>query len=209
MLKYTLDPLPPGVKRLHLQPYTMSKHKLMAKPTPERSSDMLELFATVVCSSAMDDNVKRERALARARGPLDDQDEHRPSSGQDSSAKKNTPADSAEDDESKPLNGGPVKICNGCIERERRRAERKKVINPEEQEEWQRFEAQRTVVFNVSEVREWQQPSPPKLTTGKERTVPVPYYDSEPTFSPHAMQVDIPTRISCYCRHQEEKIGFR
>lgn len=209
MLKYTLDPLPPGVTKLHLQPYTMSKPKLMAKPTPERSPDMLELFATVVCSSAMEDMVKRERAFARARGPLEKQEEHRPSLGQDRSSQKDLPNESPDEDENKPLNGGAVKICNGCIERERRRAERKKVINAEEQEEWQRVEAQRTVVFNISEVREWQQPSPPKLMAGKEKLAPMPYYDSEPSFSPDAMQVDIPTRISCYCRHQEEKIGFR
>ena len=209
MLKYTLDPLPPSITKLHLQPYTMSKPKLMAKPTPERSPDMLEMFATVVCSSAMEDSAKRERAFARARGTLDDQEEHRPSLGQDVSSKRKGPEESAEEDENKPFNGGPVKICNGCIERERRRAERKKVINAEEQEEWQCVEAQRTVVFNVSEVREWQQPSPPKVIAGKEKTMPVPYYDSEPSFSSNAGQLDIPTRISCYCRHQEEKVGFR
>ena len=209
MLKYTLDPLPPGVTKLHLQPYTMSKPKLMAKPTPELSPEMLEMFATVVCSSAMDDAAKRERAFARARGPLNDQEEHRPSVGKTSSSKDKGVGDLAEEDDNKPLNGGPVKICNGCIERERRRAERKKVINAEEQEDWQQVEAQRTVVFNISEIREWQQPSAPKINSGKEKSMPVPYYDSEPSFSPSAMQVDIPTRISCYCRHHEEKIGFR
>ena len=209
MLKYTLDPLPPGITKLHLQPYTMSKPKLMAKPTPERSPDMLELYATVVCSSAMEDATKRERAFARTRGPLDQQEEHRPSSEPDAVGKKDSPEASPEEDESKPLNGGAVRICNGCIERERRRAERKKVINAEEQEEWQRVEAQRTVVFNISEIREWQQPSAPKVMAGKEKIAPMAYYDNEPSFSPDAMQVDIPTRISCYCRHQEEKIGFR
>ena len=123
MLKYTLDPLPPGITKLHLQPYTMSKPKLMAKPTPERSPDMLEMFATVVCSSAMEDGAKRERAFARARGPLNDQEEHRPSAGKKLSSKDQGTGESAEEDDNKPLNGGPVKICNGCIERERRRAE--------------------------------------------------------------------------------------
>ena len=211
ILKYTLDPLPPGITKLHLQPYTMSKPKLMVKPTPERSSDMLEMFATVVCSSAMDDVEKRRRALMRAAEPLKDipPRQARKTSVDDANAKDKARKSPAEDDENKPLNGGPVHICAGCIERERKRANRKKVINEEEQELWEQEEAKRTVVFNIQEVREWQQPSASKMTAGKEQNLPSRTYDVEPRFSASARQVDIPTRISCYCRHQEEKVGFR
>ena len=200
-VKLTLDPLPPQVTRLHLQPYTISKSKLMLRPTPQRSPEMFELFTTLVCTSAMQDRDKYERAMARAAGTysVPEKDDGRRSSAGD--------AESAEDDENKPLNGGPVKICPGCVERERKRAARKKTKNAEEEEIWLKDEAKRIVVFNTHEVKDWQPPSNSKTTDGNNRNMPT--HVEEQAFSANAMQVDIPMRIACYCRHQEEKMGFR
>ena len=192
-VKLTLHQVPPGISRVHLQTHTISKAKLVAKPTPEKSPDMLELHAMLVCTSAMQDPAKRGRALARAAGfSSTEKKESRHSSSGDIT--------SSDEDEDKPVSGGPVHICMGCIERERKRAARKKTKNVEEEQLWQKDEAKRTIVFNTQEVKEWQQPSSPK--TGE-------IFRHPATYGHNTVQVDIPMRIACYCRHQEEKIGFR
>ena len=198
-VKLTLRPAPPGTSKIHLQTYTISKSKLVAKPTPEKSPEMLELHAMLVCTSAMQDPAKRSRALAQAAAfPADEKrNSHRPLSGD------TAPLD---DNEEKPANGGPVHICMGCIERERKRAARKKTKNVEEEQLWQKDEAKRTIVFNTQEVKEWQEPSPPKI--GENSQYPATHGQNAP-FPEAAAQVDIPMRIACYCRHQEEKIGFQ
>ena len=194
-IKMTLYPMPQGVSRLHLPTYTISKPKLVAKPTPAKSPDMLELHTMLVCTSAMQDLVKRQRALKRAAEPKSEikiEDDQLESSD-------NSP--SAEDDERKPLNGGEVNICQGCILREQKRASRKKTKKPEEEESWKEDEAKRVIVFNTSEIKEWQSPLAPKSEGDDEDTGPPP---------PHgAMQIDLPMRIACYCRHQNEKLGFQ
>jgi len=119
------------------------------------------------------------------------------------SVKEESPTESSdEDDENKPLNGGDVKICVGCITRERKRAARKKIKKVEEEESWHKDEAKRVVVFNTHEVKDWQTPTsqPPSEATGDR---------SEPFVPEAAMQVDAPMRIACYCRHQNEKLGFQ
>ena len=205
-IKLTLSPLPPGITRLHLPTHTISKPKLVAKPTPERSADMLELQTMLVCTSAMQDPTKLSRAYERAR--------------QASSAEllERPPTDSPEgseltdDDERRPLNGGPVHICDGCITRERKRAARKKSKKPEEDEIWQRDEAKRIVVFNTTEIKDWQKPTPMnnRMNTDESHTLALPGYEDNSPFIPEgAMQVDVPMRIACYCRHQSEKLGFQ
>ncbi|KAJ4261478.1 SPT3 Dosage dependent suppressor of Ty-induced promoter mutations-like protein [Fusarium torreyae] len=172
-IKMALSPVPPGVTKLHLPAHTISKPKLLAKPTPEKSPDMLELYVSLVCTSAMDGPGMRENALKRAAShpqgylpPLDD-------------------------DENSPQNGGDVRICQGCITRERKRAARKKIKKPDEEKLWSQDEERRVIVFNTQEVKEWQ---PISGVMG-----------SEPN---GAMQVDAPMRIACYCRHHGEKMGF-
>lgn len=161
---------------------------------------MLELESMLVCTSAMVDPAKQRRAFARAAGIRLEYNEN----GRRSSSGDGT---SVEDDEDKPENGGPVNICMGCIERERKRAARKKTKNVEEEELWQKDEAKRTIVFNCSEVKEWQQPSQPKVADGDDGAAG--NYGGLSSFPEGAMQVDLPMRIACYCRHQEEKIGFQ
>jgi hypothetical protein len=132
----------------------------------------------------------RRRAFERAANPELIQDE---ASGENGAE---------EDEENKPLNGGDVKICAGCITRERKRAARKKVKKVEEEESWHKDEAKRVIVFNTHEVKDWQTPTsqPPSEATGDR---------PEPFVPEGAMQVDAPMRIACYCRHQNEKLGFQ
>ncbi|KAF7544959.1 hypothetical protein G7046_g9671 [Stylonectria norvegica] len=179
-IKMTLTPLPPGVTRIHLPGHTISKPKLLARPNPERSPDMLELCVTLVCTSAMEGDGVKQRALERAAGhdqrylpPLDD-------------------------DKNSPQNGGDVRICVGCITRERKRAARKKIKKPEEERVWSQDEERRVIVFNTQEVKEWQPLSGVMDPTGR----------PEPVVPNGARQIDAPMRIACYCRHHGEKMGF-
>ena len=205
-IKLTLSSLPSGVTRLHLPTHTISKPKLVAKPTPERSADMLELQTMLVCTSAMQDRTKLNRAFERARqaSPADLLERPRADSPES--------GELAEDDERRPLNGGPVYICDGCITRERKRAARKKSKKPEEDEIWQRDEAKRIIVFNTAEIKEWQKPTPMNSRTSADdpnmHTMAGYEYNS-PIVPEGAMQVDVPMRIACYCRHQSEKLGFQ
>ncbi|KPI35672.1 Ankyrin and IPT/TIG repeat-containing protein C26H5.05 [Cyphellophora attinorum] len=192
----TLSPMPPGAKRLMLPRNTVSKPKFLIKGEHEPSVETLELHTSLVCTSAMQDNVKMQRALARARGE-DLAAYSRPSP--DSSASST----SSKDDEDKPLNGGEVRICSGCIQRERKRAGRKKQKKPEEEEAFARDEEKRVVVFNTSQIKDWVEVprEPPEDTASA-----APRGHSAP---PGSMQVELPMRIACYCRHQNEKLGFQ
>lgn len=192
-IKMTLFPVPPGVTKLHLPTHTISKPKLLAKPSPAKAPDTLELTTTLVCTSAMQNPEFRRRAFARAAGTLLPPE---PKEEEDGEVALD------DHDENKPLNGGEVKICSGCITRERKRAARKKVKKVEEEESWYKDEDKRVIVFNTQEIKDWQQPSsqPQSDSVGDRR---------EPHVPEGAMQVDAPMRIACYCRHQNEKLGFK
>lgn len=179
-IKMALNPLPPGVTKLHLPPHTISKPKLLARPAPERSPDTLELFVSLVCTSAMDQPEAKQRALERAA----------------SVPQRYLP--DLDDEENSPQNGGDVRICAGCITRERKRAARKKVKKPDEEKVWSQDEERRVVVFNTQEVKEWQPISGVMDPSGR----------PEPVGRTRAMQIDAPMRIACYCRHHNEKMGF-
>ena len=150
----------------------------------------------------MQDPVKMRRALNRAAQSTggEKREEGRRSSSGDTS--------SVVDEENQPLNGGEVNICVGCITRERKRAARKKSKKPEEEEPWQRDEARRIVVFNTTEVKEWQSPSVPN--TGDASDEPRQVIPGSTSLPPdNAKQIEVPMRIACYCRHQNEKLGFQ
>ncbi len=182
-IKMSLFPVPPGVTKLHLPAHHISKAKLQCHPPAQKSPDMLELSAMLVCTSAIQDPSIRQRVLDRAAGRL--------------TAETKQP----EEEEDTPLNGGEVRICDGCKIRERKRADRKKSKNPEEEEAWQQTEDERVIVFNTPEIREWQRPTPYRVA--------LPAQPSSPTVPEGAMQIDVPMRIACYCRHQGEKLGFK
>lgn len=168
-IRMTISSLPKGVKRLHLPKHAISKPKLLAKPPPQRSHDMLELSTMLVCSSAMQKSDVCERVCARARMIAQGYSVHPP----------------AEKKEKRPQDGDEVKICNGCITRERKRADRKKNKKPGDVQIWTRDEGERVVVFNSHEIKEWQPTSGPEF------------------------EIEVPMRIACYCRHHGEKVGFR
>lgn len=193
-IKLTLSQLPPTIKKIRLPRHTVSKPKFLAKPPPERSADVYELHTSLVCTSAMQDPVKLQRAWARARGEdLGPYTRPSPVSSNDSQTSR--------EDEDKPLDGGEVRICTGCIQRERKRASRKKQKKPEEEEMFQRDEERRVVVFNTNEIKEWVEAAPDNPAH------PVKGPDGQVSTS--AVQVELPMRIACYCRHQNEKMGFQ
>ena len=172
-LKTVFPRLPPGVAKLHLPKHTISKPKLWSKVPYVPSPDTLDLHTMLVCTSAMENEDTRLRALKKAReGPNSGFNDARPEK---------------ETDEDKPLNGGEVWICSNCIDRERKRSERKKVKKPDEEGIWKREEWRRVVVFNTHEIREFPKPDP---ITG-------------------FTTIELPMRIACYCRHQQEKMGFQ
>lgn len=180
-IKLRLSHLPPGISKLHLPKHTISKPKLWAKPPAEPSPDMLELHAVLVCTSAMQNQEQKTAALQRAQRAAQ--------LGRDYAAKLAT--EGAEEEEPTPQEGGEVRICAGCITRERKRAGRKKVKNAEDERAWVKEEARRVVVFNTHEVKDW------KLQHLGEPGLGAFFY------------VEIPMRIACYCRHHAEKMGFQ
>ncbi|KAF3491929.1 ankyrin repeat protein [Arthroderma uncinatum] len=189
-IKLTLYPMPPGVKKLRLPSHAISKPKFLAKPEIKRSPDILELRASVLCTSAIQDKKKRERAFARARG-----EDVSVKSPKDNSSEEN------QGDEDVPLGGAEVKICPGCIQRERKRASRKKQRKPEEDEMFQKDEDKRVIVFNTTEIKDWTDPPRTPNSTNCDPSLPIAPLG--------AMQVELPMRIACYCRHQNEKVGFQ
>ena len=192
LIHMTLHNPPPGIKRIHIPGHTISKPKFQQKPPFEKSSDTLELSVLLVCASAMRD---KEGAIERAfrRAEEDEIPAKREDPGQSQGQQQQD-----EEDPERPLNGGPVVICAGCIIRERKRAARKKTKKPEEEEEWLKDEAKRVIVFNCAEVKDWCLPEGTKEIPVKEHNGPL-----------SAMSVSAPMRIACYCRHQQEKLGFQ
>ncbi|EFW98486.1 membrane-tethered transcription factor [Grosmannia clavigera kw1407] len=183
-----LSALPPGVTKLHLPPHTISKPKLLAKDPIDRSPDMLELHTMVVCTSAMHNENNRRRALERAAAAT-----------YTSRSSPMNEGDSNDDDDCRPANGGDIWICKGCIQRERKRANRKKLKKPEDDEEWSRDEHRRIVIFNTNETKDWQRPTAAALSS----------LDENAAGSPIEAVISVPMRITCYCRHHGEKTGFQ
>jgi hypothetical protein len=200
----TLEKPPPGIEHLHLPLHTIAKSKLLTKDEYEKSKS-LELCTMLVCTSAMHNAEFKEKALKKAAAQNNQEIQRRAELARDSGdEEKNDPK--LVPDEDKPANGGEVRICNNCVQRERKRAGRKKTKREEEQQHWERFETERVVVFNSNEY--------------------LPFKPCEPQHNPHrdsglgtesdyyqppegALQVTAAMRIACYCRHQSEKEGFQ
>jgi hypothetical protein len=201
-IRLTLSRLPDGARRLRLPAHAIAKPKFLAKPGLPPTPDILHLRATLVCTSAMQDPAALQRALARARrrepalaaaAPLGD-----------------------EDNSDKPLDGGDVRICSGCIQRERKRASRKKRRKPDEDARFQRDEERRVIVFNTPEIKDWTEPAATPAATAtpspdsrRSSAATAAAAAPEPAVPSGAMQVELPMRIACYCRHHNEKLGFQ
>lgn len=224
-IKMALSPMPPGITKLHLPLRTMAKSKWIAKPPPSRSPDMLELDVMPVCASAMKKPHLQKRAFALARGE-----------GLSPQPRNQIQASSPEDRDAvcepveniDPMDGGPISICDNCVNRERKRANRKIEKDPSDEEiKWKQSEKERIVVFNGPEVVEWEPFTSSNFNEaagkrakrgprGKKKSevddeVPSPVSASglEVPYPERAKQVCLMMRITCYCRHQGEADGFR
>ena len=209
-VKLTLCQMPPGVTKLHIATHNIARPKHIAKKAPERCPEMLELHVELVCTSAMRDLSKRSRALARAATlpEIERNEENR----REASFKILPYAD---DDLEKPSNGGCVLICDGCMKRELKRADRKKLKNTEEEALWLPHSGKRIIMFNSPQVKDWENPLATKINIKKKDKAARPLEEevivkaTESMEVTGGMQVFLPMRICCYCRHQEEKIGFQ
>ena len=203
--------MPPGVTKLHIPRHTVARPKQVAKTSVEKSPEMLELSVELVCTSAMQDPVKRSRAFARAAYIHENdrkEETRRLSSG--------VVPPYASDDPEKPSNGGCVLICNSCKKREERRAARKKPKPNTSEEEalWEPHSGKRIVMFNSHEVKEWETPNATHSDLKKKDKSPRSLCEevtlqANGSTSSSKGSVSLPMRIGCYCRHQEEKIGFQ
>lgn len=86
-----------------------------------------------------------------------------------------------------------VSMCRGCIKRERKRAFRKKVCLPAEEEHWSEDKQKNVVVFNCKELLEFTKPVDIEVDGNTVKS----------------KQVNLPIRLACYCRHHQEKLGYR
>lgn len=186
--------LPEGIKRVHFPPSSISKAKLLTRPPPPRSPDLLEVQVALVCSSAMSDPTKRKLALDREAGQ-----------------NQQTEGTCNREEKVKPLDGGRVNSCSKCIKRERKRASRKKLKNIEEEEAWQCYEANRIIVFNIQEVIDLPDLTATQIPNTKMEsgTIQGPLHRPSPAILTSSTDISLAMRITCYCRHHEEKLGFR
>lgn len=197
----TLEKPPPNTEYLHLPLHTIAKSKLLAKEEVDKSKS-LELHTMLVCTSAMRNPELKEKALQNAASQdnavIQRRAEQQKDAGEeDKNDLKNIP------EEDRPSNGGEVRICNNCIQRERKRAGRKKLKKEEEQQHWERYETERVVVFNSNEFlsfKPWEAGQQPQ----KDHGLADDYIPPE-----GSMHVTAAMRIACYCRHQSEKEGFQ
>ncbi|KAI9792962.1 MAG: hypothetical protein M1816_001284 [Peltula sp. TS41687] len=190
IMRLSLYPIPDGVTKLHLPSHAISKPKLLTKPPPSSSPDMYELDTILVCTTAMQAPDKMQEALTHAAT----------TTARDRELARMEPPEGTEERET--MSGWDVNICSRCIERERKRLNRRRNKRSEEEEDWLLDEHMRIIVFNTREIQEWGEPrSDPDPVTPK--TGP------EPELPAGTKQVMLPVRIACYCRHHHEKIGFR
>ncbi|KAK1072030.1 SPT3 Dosage dependent suppressor of Ty-induced promoter mutations-like protein [Friedmanniomyces endolithicus] len=203
----TLEKPPLGIENLHLPLHTIAKSKLLAKDDYDISKT-LEVHTMLVCTSAMHNPQSRDKAMQRAaqQGMKDIQRRaelyrQRRSEATRGIKEENKNDGENADDEDMPCNGGEVRICKNCIERERKRAGRKKVKKEEEQQHWERYESERVVVFNSNEYL----PLKP-VDHASQETGAIDHAYTPPEGS---LQAIGHMRIACYCRHQQEKAGFQ
>jgi hypothetical protein len=163
----------------------------------------------LVCTSAMRDPDKRAKALRNACLQKNEDVRARAAQWKELGNSDEDRADFLKNisDDEKASNGGEVRICLNCIQRERKRAGRKKIKKEEEQQHWERYETERVVVFNSNEYLAFKAPELNPHAREIERP-------GEPYRIPYAppegsVQVTAAMRIACYCRHQSEKEGFQ
>ncbi|EKG11430.1 membrane-tethered transcription factor (SPT23), putative [Macrophomina phaseolina MS6] len=176
-----LDPLPPGVTKLHLPYWSVGKAKYLVKKEERvKSPDTLELHTSLVRASAMKYEDYRRQSLSTE------------------AIKINTLALPGEQGRQPTERGGNVRICQLCKLRERKRASRKVGMQGDEQL-WREVEDERVIIFNDTEYKEWRLPSAVNDCRALGQQL---------HWRSGAMQVELPMRIACYCRHHGEQSGF-
>lgn len=187
-LKLVIDPME-NADIIRFPRRLLAKPKLYATDDEvieaESTGQVLHMDCMLICATAAETPEQADAALRRAAGKekLYRRDQKVPLS------------ELEKDDPAHPQNGGAVLICDGCKERERKRYLRKKKRN-EDEREYNKYQDDRVIMINEKEYK--------KL---KAVTLETPSHH----FSSQARQVDFPMRITCYCRHQEEKspMGYR
>ena len=182
----TMDPLSPHYQWIRFPRQNLAKPKQMASTEEvdanEKNNCTARLQLTLVLATAVENPDGLERALRRARG--DEPTPRRP--------RGVAITDIAKDDRCHPQNGGAVIICEGCKEREAKRFNRKKKREADDEKEWSSYEDDRIIMINEKEFKRWQD-------------------NDSPDHSMNAKKVEFVMRITCYCRHQEDKspVGYR
>ncbi|KAF2033447.1 hypothetical protein EK21DRAFT_108917 [Setomelanomma holmii] len=182
-----INPLSRQYQWIRFPRHTLSKSKQLAShdeiAANEEQNSAVRVKLMLVCATAVEKPQDLARALRRARG--EEETPKRARGTQVSEIEKDDPAH--------PQNGGAVVICEGCKERERKRYDRKKKRNQDEENEWTNYEDDRIIMINEKEFKRLQDVEP-DANTGTE-----------------AKKVEFAMRITCYCRHQEEKspMGYK
>jgi hypothetical protein len=182
-----ISPLSRQTQWIRFPRHTLSKSKQLASQEEieanEKHNSAIRVELTLVCATAVDKPQDLNRALRRAR-------EEEPTPRR---ARGTQVSEIEKDDPAHPQNGGAVVICEGCKERERKRYDRKKKRNQDEENEWTNYEDDRIIMINEKEFKRLQDVEP------------------EATNGADAKKVEFAMRITCYCRHQEEKspMGYK
>ncbi|CAN9343176.1 unnamed protein product [Alternaria alternata] len=182
----TMDPLAPHFQWIRFPRQNLAKPKQMASTEEveanEKNNCTARLQLTLVLATAVEKPEGLDRAFRRARG--EEATPRRP--------RGVAITDIAKDDRCHPQNGGAVIICEGCKEREAKRFNRKKKREADDEKEWSNYEDDRIIMINEKEFKRWQD-------------------NENPDYSLNAKKVEFVMRITCYCRHQEDKspVGYR
>ncbi|KAL1795807.1 hypothetical protein ACET3X_006031 [Alternaria dauci] len=182
----TMDPLAPHFQWIRFPRQNLAKPKQMASAEEveanEKNNCTARLQLTLVLATAVEKPEGLERAFRRARG--EEATPRRP--------RGVAITDIAKDDLCHPQNGGAVIICEGCKEREAKRFNRKKKREADDEKEWSNYEDDRIIMINEKEFKRWQD-------------------NENPDYSLNARKIEFVMRITCYCRHQEDKspVGYR
>jgi hypothetical protein len=182
----TMSPLPAQYQYIRFPRQNLAKPKQMASTEEaeanEKNNCTVRLQLTLVLATAVEKADGMERAFRRARG--EEPTPRRP--------RGVAITDIAKDDLCHPQNGGAVIICEGCKEREAKRFNRKKKREADDEKEWTSYEDDRIIMINEKEFKRWTE-------------------NDNQEYPANAKKVEFVMRITCYCRHQEDKspVGYR
>jgi hypothetical protein len=182
----TMDPLPAQYQYIRFPRQNLAKPKQMASieevEANEKNNCTARLQLTLVLATAVEKVDGLALAFRRARG--EEPTPRRP--------RGVAITDITKDDRCHPHNGGAVIICEGCKEREAKRFNRKKKREADDEKEWTSYEDDRIIMINEKEFKRWTD-------------------NENPKYSMNSKKVEFVMRITCYCRHQEDKspVGYR